>query len=42
MPNKMIYVSEADLPIFERAQELAGSSLSAVIARALRLFVQTE
>lgn len=42
MPNKMIYVSEADLPIFERAQQLAGSSLSAVIARALRLFVQAE
>lgn len=42
MPNKMIYVSEADLPIFNRAQQLAGSSLSAVIARALRLFVQAE
>lgn len=42
MPQKMIYVAEADLPTFERAQELAGSNLSAVIARALRLFVQTE
>lgn len=42
MPNKMIYVSEADLPTFERAQELAGSNLSSVIVRALRLFVQTE
>jgi EXLDI family protein len=42
MPGKMIYVSEADLPIFERARELAGGSLSAVIARALRQFVQTE
>jgi EXLDI family protein len=42
MPNKMIYVSEADLPTFERAQELAGGNLSGVIARALRLFVQTE
>jgi EXLDI family protein len=42
MPNKMIYVSEADLPIFERARALAGDSLSAVIARALRQFVQTE
>ncbi len=42
MPNKMIYVSEGDLPTFERAQELAGGNLSAVIARALRLFVETE
>lgn len=42
MPNKMIYVAEADLPIFERARELAGGSLSAVIARALRQFVQIE
>ena len=42
MPQKMIYVAEADLPTFERAQQLAGSNLSAVIARALRLFVQTE
>ncbi len=42
MPNKMIYVSEDDLPIFERARALAGGSLSAVIARALRLFVQME
>jgi len=42
MPNKMIYVAEADLPIFERARELAGGSLSALIARALRLYVQTE
>lgn len=42
MPNKTIYVADADAPIFERAQELAGGNLSAVITRALRLFVQTE
>lgn len=42
MPQKMIYVAEADLPLFERAQQLAGSNLSAVIARALRQFVETE
>jgi len=42
MPNKMIYISEADLPTFQRAQALAGGALSAVIARALRLFVETE
>jgi EXLDI family protein len=42
VPNKMIYVSEADAPVFERARELAGGSLSAVIARALRQFIQIE
>lgn len=42
MPQKMIYVAEADLPIYDRAQQLAGGNLSALIARALRLFVQTE
>ena len=42
MPNKNIYVSEADLPLFEEAQALAGGKLSAVIARALRQFVETE
>ncbi|RIH81578.1 EXLDI protein [Calidithermus terrae] len=40
MPNKTIYVSEADLPVFERAQELAGGNLSSTIANALRRFVQ--
>lgn len=39
MPNKTIYVSEDDLPIFARAQELAGGNLSATISGALRDFV---
>lgn len=39
MPNKTIYVSEDDLPIFARAQELAGGNLSATISGALREFV---
>lgn len=39
VPNKTIYVSDADLPIFDRAQELAGGNLSAVIAQALRRYV---
>ena len=39
MPNKTIYVSDDDLPIYGRAQELAGGNLSAAIARALRRFV---
>ena len=39
MPNKTIYVSEGDLSLFERAQELAGGNLSAAIAKALRRWV---
>lgn len=42
MPNKTIYVADDDLPLFERAQTLAGGNLSAAIARALRRFVETE
>ena len=42
MPNKTIYVSDDDLPIYGRAQELAGGNLSAAIARALRRFVDVE
>lgn len=42
MPNKTIYVSEDDLPLFERAQEIAGGNLSATIARAIRRFVDAE
>jgi len=40
MPNKTIYVSDADLPVFERAQELAGANLSATITNALRKLVE--
>ena len=42
MPNKTIYVSDDDLPLFERAQELAGANLSSAIVRALRRFVELE
>ena len=42
MPNKTIYVSEGDLPIYQRAQELAGDNLSAAIAAALRRYVELE
>lgn len=38
-PNKTIYVTDADQPLFERAQELAGGNLSAAIAQALRRYV---
>src|SRR5262245_59727658 len=42
MPNKTIYVSDDDLPLFERAQELAGANLSSAIVRALRRFIEIE
>ena len=42
MPNKTIYVSEGDLSIYHRAQELAGGNLSAAIAAALRRYVDIE
>ena len=32
VPNKTIYVSDGDLPLYQRAQELAGGNLSAAIA----------
>ncbi len=42
MPNKTIYVSDGDLAIYQRAQELAGDNLSAAIAAALRRYVDVE
>lgn len=40
MPNKTIYIADADLPIADRAAELAGG-LSPAITEALRLYVET-
>ena len=42
VPNKTIYVSDGDLPIYQRAQQLAGDNLSAAIAAALRRYVEIE
>jgi EXLDI family protein len=42
MPNRTIYVSDADLPVFQRAQELTGGNLSAAISKALRRLVEVE
>ena len=42
MPNKTIYVSDGDLALYQRAQELAGDNLSAAIAAALRRYVDIE
>ena len=42
MPNKTIYVSDSDLPLYRRAQELADGNLSAAITSALRRYVDAE
>jgi EXLDI family protein len=42
VPNKTIYVSDGDLPLYQRAQALAGDNLSAAIATALRRYVDVE
>jgi len=42
VPNKTIYVSDGDLLLYQRAQELAGGNLSAAIANALRRYVDLE
>jgi hypothetical protein len=36
MPTKTLYVKETDLPLFDRAQEEMGESLSALFADCLR------
>ena len=36
MPNKTIYVKDADLPLFEQAQELLGESVSSMFAEFLQ------
>ena len=42
MPNKTIYVSDGDLKLYQRAQELAGGNLSAAIATALKRYVDIQ
>jgi EXLDI family protein len=42
VPNKTIYVSDGDLPIYDRAQAIAGGNLSAAISKALRRYVDVE
>ena len=42
VPNKTIYVSDGDLKLFARAQELAGGNLSAAISRALKRYVEAQ
>jgi EXLDI family protein len=42
MPNKTIYVSDDDLPLFRKAQDIAGGNLSAAILAAIRRYVEVE
>ncbi len=42
MATKQIYVKDEDLTVFDEAQALGGDSLSAVIAEALRRFVEAK
>ncbi len=42
VPNKTIYVSDGDLKVYQRAQELAGGNLSSAIAKALRRYVDVQ
>ena len=42
MPTKTIYVSDSDVPIFDKAQQMAGGNLSSAIAQALRQFVEDD
>ncbi|RYM06332.1 EXLDI protein [Sporolactobacillus sp. THM7-7] len=40
MPNKTIYVPDADLSVFDQAQGVSGKNLSATIVQALRFFIK--
>ncbi len=39
MPNKTIYISASDEPLFDEAQKIGDDALSAVIVRAVKEFV---
>jgi hypothetical protein len=42
VPNKTIYIREADTEVWEKAEKLAGGSVSALITEALRRYVEEE
>ena len=42
MPNKTIYCSDGDLPLFQKAQDLAKGNLSLAISLALTRYVDVE
>ncbi len=42
VPNKTIYIREADREIWEKAERFAGGSVSALITQALKRYVEEE
>ena len=42
VPNKTIYVREADAELWEKAEKLAGGSLSGLITEAVRRYTEEE
>ena len=42
MPNRTIYIADADLAIYDEAQRLAGDNLSATIVKALKQYIETQ
>ena len=42
MPNKTIYIREADAELWEEAEKRAGGSLSGLLADALRRYIEDE
>jgi EXLDI family protein len=42
MPTKTIDVSDADLPLYQRAEDLTGGNLATAVATALGRFVEQE
>jgi hypothetical protein len=42
MPKRTIYVRDADLPLWERAERASGANLSAFLTAALRAYLETE
>lgn len=42
MPKVTLYVKDADAPLWERARQLAGDSLSSIVSRALAAYVEEQ
>lgn len=42
MPRKNIYVKDEDVTLFDKAEELGGDSISAVIAEALKKYIEVK
>lgn len=42
MPKKNIYIKDADVEIFEKAEQLGGESISVIIAEILRKFMEQK